>query len=665
MKQSTRVRRDLLLVLGMHRSGTSAMAGVLDKLGVELGDELLPPTKDNPKGYFENAKIVDAHEVMFAALGRAWHDPRPLPGSWVQDNAAVMAQRELAGVLGVLFADSGIVAVKDPRSSRVLPLWREVAEQAGARVAPVIMVRHPDEVAASLHRRDGLSRSRAHLLWARYLLDAERASRGSARVFVAYEALLRDWQGEIKRLDATFGLQLLGDDDHGVGQVDRFLDVALRNHAAGPPGGAGSGRSAFASLVLELHALALRCCDSAVEAEGAEFDAIASKIESLGAPYLDALEDCRVLDVPAEVDEEVKRQGLDRSRLEMSLQLAALRELWRPAVVAREPGPCKLYYRSLTEGFLEARAVSARPVPTEDGMTALFELPANADIEFLRVDPNDAPGVFAIQSLSLDGVVVDDLEKRVMVINELALPVATPRARIRLAALEGDPHVELDFRSHPAVAGRSRPLAVELRFKFETVLSELGEQMHDVGMDLRGNHARLRHQVGALEQQLSSLGGAVATVDAELAKAAQRAAGLEEVLGALRRELEARDKVLQDQGAEGAAAVDQLRRELEARDKVLQDQGAEGTAAVGQLRQELATAVASLDQTCRVELIGTLSGRIDEGRNDTKALAQTFNEQNQDLAREMWHLREQQAILLTWARHRSPGHWWRRLLGKH
>ena len=68
-----------LLVLGMHRSGTSALTAVLNDLGASLGNELVAANDDNPGGYFENAGAVTAHEMLLAELDRGWEDLRELP----------------------------------------------------------------------------------------------------------------------------------------------------------------------------------------------------------------------------------------------------------------------------------------------------------------------------------------------------------------------------------------------------------------------------------------------------------------------------------------------------------------------------------------------------------------------------------------------------------
>ena len=97
----------LLLVLGMHRSGTSALTGVLQKLGAELGEELLAPTPDNPKGYFENSRIVDVHESLLHGLARGWQDPRALSAQWRETAEADKAFDGLSALVRSMASASG------------------------------------------------------------------------------------------------------------------------------------------------------------------------------------------------------------------------------------------------------------------------------------------------------------------------------------------------------------------------------------------------------------------------------------------------------------------------------------------------------------------------------------------------------------------------------
>src|SRR5215469_4551353 len=103
-----------IIVLGMHRSGTSALAGMLHHLGVALGDDLMPATADNPRGYWEHRDIVAINDRLMTELGRAWHDVRPLPPMWENQDAAARARIAIEAVLQRDFAEAPVWGLKDP-----------------------------------------------------------------------------------------------------------------------------------------------------------------------------------------------------------------------------------------------------------------------------------------------------------------------------------------------------------------------------------------------------------------------------------------------------------------------------------------------------------------------------------------------------------------------
>src|SRR5580700_8927125 len=83
-----------LVVLGMHRSGTSALTGMLHHLGVALGSRLMAATPDNPRGYWEHSDIVAVHERLMTALGWGWDDIRSLPAGFEREEPAQTARSE-------------------------------------------------------------------------------------------------------------------------------------------------------------------------------------------------------------------------------------------------------------------------------------------------------------------------------------------------------------------------------------------------------------------------------------------------------------------------------------------------------------------------------------------------------------------------------------------
>src|ERR1700681_1495219 len=114
--------RTCILVLGMHRSGTSAFARVASLLGAALPRDLNRGTTDNAVDYWEPLPLVECHdEMLWAAEGR-WNDwrafkPHALPGSLLD-----RFKCEISGILEQQFGSAPLFVLKDPRISRFVPL---------------------------------------------------------------------------------------------------------------------------------------------------------------------------------------------------------------------------------------------------------------------------------------------------------------------------------------------------------------------------------------------------------------------------------------------------------------------------------------------------------------------------------------------------------------
>ena len=222
-----------ILVLGMHRSGTSAITRLLNLRGADLGRDLLPARADNELGFWENREILDLHERLLADQGLRWLDPVHRSDGWAQGEAERRFVAALPDVLRRQFGASRLFVVKDPRLSLVAPLWIEALAGMNVRPAFVITVRHPDEVAASLARRDGLPSIQSQLLWLQHFVEAERATRGQARVFVHYERLLEDWRKELARIGNQLKIDWPNVDERFDAEAARFVAPAQRHHRGG------------------------------------------------------------------------------------------------------------------------------------------------------------------------------------------------------------------------------------------------------------------------------------------------------------------------------------------------------------------------------------------------------------------------------------------------
>jgi len=221
-----------VLVMGMHRSGTSAVAGALALAGVDLGSNLTPPREENPRGFFEHDDVWQLHQRLLRDLGSEWDDVRALPPQWPEGDAAKRAGAELFKLLSNDFAASSLWGVKDPRLSRLFPLWPPILRRLDAEPRIVLSLRHPLESARSIVRRDGLDLSHALGSWLRYTLDAELATRGYRRAVQHYPELLSDWRGALLRIERALDLGLAAPSGEREKEIASFLEIDLRHHHA-------------------------------------------------------------------------------------------------------------------------------------------------------------------------------------------------------------------------------------------------------------------------------------------------------------------------------------------------------------------------------------------------------------------------------------------------
>ena len=169
----------LILVVGMHRSGTSLLGSVLEALGVGLAGQLIAGDRSNPQGYYEWRQVVEIQEQLLIDLDRWWPSHRgslPLPQGWLRHPATAVARRQLLDLLQPqLQRQVGPWAIKDPRTSRLLPLWLELAQELAIPLQWLLAVRDPAEVVWSLLQRDaqvtGMDAARAQQLWWRHNLE--------------------------------------------------------------------------------------------------------------------------------------------------------------------------------------------------------------------------------------------------------------------------------------------------------------------------------------------------------------------------------------------------------------------------------------------------------------------------------------------------------------
>ncbi len=224
--------RIALLVVGMHRSGTSMAAGVLNLVGCDTADTLLEADQFNQRGYWESPEIAALNDEILASAGLTWDDWGRLSPEWYASPRRPAFEARALDLLERLFAGKPLFLLKDPRFCLLLPFWLEVLAKFGAVPRVVLPWRHPLEVAASLLRRNGMNPSIAQVLWLRHVLEAEHASRDLPRSFLRYGELTRDWRSAVQRAGAETGVSWPRISTATQIEVDAFLSTDLRHHDA-------------------------------------------------------------------------------------------------------------------------------------------------------------------------------------------------------------------------------------------------------------------------------------------------------------------------------------------------------------------------------------------------------------------------------------------------
>jgi glycosyltransferase involved in cell wall biosynthesis len=208
-----------VVVLGMHRSGTSLAAEIVQRSGYHPPQDLLAPhPEDNPRGYFESSAVVKLNNQVFDTLGLDWKDPQTLPKGWQKRCLDTDVSDRIIDLIRAHFLQYPSLLLKDPRLSRLLPLWLPALREHGGSLRVIHVLRRTDAVIESLLRRyrtRGLSQASINspeqiaLLWLRYNEEARQHLSNEQSLCVSYESLLSQPAIQLQRIADHLGLPLL------------------------------------------------------------------------------------------------------------------------------------------------------------------------------------------------------------------------------------------------------------------------------------------------------------------------------------------------------------------------------------------------------------------------------------------------------------------------
>ena len=227
--------KEVVFILGMSRSGTSALTRVLSLCGCALPSSLKEASDCNPKGFWEPLEAAKLNDEFLVRHDATFTDPTlRLQGEWV------FAQQETERYIEQIRAFLGHcpqgrpVLIKDARIIALFDFWLRAALAEEFRVKVIVPVRNPMEVAASWAAQAQIPASLElrQALWLKYNLLAELHSRQFPRVFTEYSSLLEDWRLQVARISRALDLDLATD---AAAEVDAFLTPELHRQRCSDP----------------------------------------------------------------------------------------------------------------------------------------------------------------------------------------------------------------------------------------------------------------------------------------------------------------------------------------------------------------------------------------------------------------------------------------------
>jgi hypothetical protein len=222
--------RPIVVVLGMHRSGTSLCAHVLSCLGVDMADDRLV-NLGNAKGHWERLELMALHDRILDRCNRTYSSPLhdlTLPPGWWADPEVQAIKREI-----IAFLRQRIGAMpfgfKDPRTARLMPMWYQIFGELGLAPKFVLCLRNPAQVARSLCDRDRLEPRLGEYRWFVYLTDIFRFIGQHGFCLIEYEHWFTEPERNLAKLQEFLSLDWAGSETDLRLSILEIVDQELRH----------------------------------------------------------------------------------------------------------------------------------------------------------------------------------------------------------------------------------------------------------------------------------------------------------------------------------------------------------------------------------------------------------------------------------------------------
>ncbi|NVN10178.1 glycosyltransferase [Nguyenibacter vanlangensis] len=217
--------RTAMVVVGMHRSGTSLMTHLLAAAGCDLPTSLMTPAADNQDGFWESPIFAALNDSILAEHDVAWD--RLFSSARLKDAGADAHVDRIRRAIRSQYGNARAIVLKDPRTCLLMPAWHRALVEEGYAPRYILTARHPAEVAASLERRDHMPIGTGVLLWADYMVNALDFLRDKPVSVAAFDRIMDSPNDVMKHLWSAFAFppETLPDD------LSALVKPALRHHA--------------------------------------------------------------------------------------------------------------------------------------------------------------------------------------------------------------------------------------------------------------------------------------------------------------------------------------------------------------------------------------------------------------------------------------------------
>lgn len=263
--------KDIYVVLGMARGGTSAIARALAAIGINLGEKLTKADAVwNPTGFWEDSEIVNnVNRRLLSMIGEPWMSTRLVEPAKLQGAQLAELEADTLALLKKRMAHNVRWGFKDPRTVKVLAFWQSIFSKLELNENYIIALRNPLSSARSYSHLSGERLESSLLFWLMHMVAAVEGTHDKHRVIVNYDAILQQPQQQLERLAKS--CQLAVSQQEIDVYANQFINQKLYRHSATEAELANNAAIAAIPLCAKVYFLLAKVARDELSITSAEF----------------------------------------------------------------------------------------------------------------------------------------------------------------------------------------------------------------------------------------------------------------------------------------------------------------------------------------------------------------------------------------------------------